>query len=186
MATQRTPARVRWAVERLQLAPHHDVLEIGCGNGAGLALVCDRLDGGSALGVDRSAVAIDLAKGRLATRLESGQVDLLLADLKTVDLPAAGFDAALAVNVNLFWTREPTAELGRLHAALRPGGALHLVWEPRDEAGVTRIATTVGAALDAAGFAVTIATATTRTGNGVVDVTGTVPEIAGRPRTHSA
>ena len=109
---------MRWAVERLQLAPHHDVLEIGCGNGAALALVCERLDGGSALGVDRSAVAIDRAKHRLAAQLESGQVDLRLAELLTVDLPLAGFDAVLAVNVNLFWTREPTAELDQLHAAL--------------------------------------------------------------------
>lgn len=166
--------RLHWAVERLRLRPEDNVLEIGCGNGSALELVCEQLAGGSALGVDRSPVAIERARSRLAARLDSGQVELRQTDLDSVELDAGAFDTAFAVNVNLFWTWPATAELTKLRAALRPGAALHLVWEPPDEAEVARIGSTVGAALDAAGFGVTIATATLGSQQAVVDVTGTV------------
>jgi len=100
------PERLQWAVDRLRLNPQAHVLEVGCGDGRALELVCDRLVEGRAVGVDRSRTAIDRARLRLADQLASGRVELRQADLDTVELPAGAFDTVLAVNVNRFWTRD--------------------------------------------------------------------------------
>ena len=70
---------------------------------------------------------------------------------------------------------------------MRPGGELHLVWEPPAGAGAARIAKAVGAALDTAGFNVTIATATLAAPPGtepstIVDVSGSTGSRRGQRR----
>jgi hypothetical protein len=62
-----------------------------------------------------------VAAGRVVLRRAS------LADLDAADGP---FDAALAINVNLFWTGSAATELGLLTGLLRPGGRLVLVYDP--------------------------------------------------------
>lgn len=181
------PERLQWAVDRLRLNPQAHVLEVGCGDGRALELVCDRLVEGRAVGVDRSRTAIDRARPRLADQLASGRVELRHADLDTVELPAGAFDTVLAVNVNRFWTRDAVPVLATLSRALRPGGELHLVWEPPAGAGAARIAKAVGAAMDTAGFTVTIATATLAAPPGaepsnIVDVSGSTGSRRGQRR----
>ena len=53
----------------------------------------------------------------------------------------------------MFWTTPATAELAVLAAALRPGGALHLLWGAGGPQSVDRVTSTVAAGLEAAGFA---------------------------------
>jgi protein-L-isoaspartate O-methyltransferase len=53
----RVPERITWAVEQLDLAPTHRVLEFGCGPGVAAALVAERVTEGSLLAIDRSATA---------------------------------------------------------------------------------------------------------------------------------
>ena len=43
----RIPERIRWTVERLDLAPTDHVLEIGCGPGHAVGLVAERLTTGT-------------------------------------------------------------------------------------------------------------------------------------------
>jgi len=40
------PARIRWAVDLMDVGPADNILEIGCGPGAGAELICQRLTGG--------------------------------------------------------------------------------------------------------------------------------------------
>lgn len=66
------------------------------------------------------------------------------------------FDAAFAVNVNLFWTGPADLELAVLARVLRPGGRLHLLYDsPGGSAsdGRSEKTATVSAAVTAAGFA---------------------------------
>ena len=58
--------RLAWAVETMDIRPSDRVLEIGCGHGVAVTLICQRLTSGSVLAVDRSQTMIDMARRRNA------------------------------------------------------------------------------------------------------------------------
>lgn len=130
------------------------VLELGCGNGAALALLAERLPQARLIGVDRSATALARAGRRLGKEVEAGRVTLLRSAVAELDLPSASVDVALAVDVNLFWTGASVPELTVLRRVLKPGGALHLVVAP--PAPNPRVRAGMQAALDGAGWRTTV------------------------------
>jgi hypothetical protein len=69
------------------------------------------------------------------------------------------FDTAWAININLFWVRPADAELQLIKDLLRPGGALHLVYETPGEEQASRVAEVVTATLANRGFAAAVTTA---------------------------
>jgi hypothetical protein len=75
-----------------------------------------------------------------------------MSTLRDLDVPAAGLDAAFAIDVNLFWTGTPARELDVLTAALRPGGALHVCYGAAGPQPPDRITVAVTAALTGHGF----------------------------------
>jgi SAM-dependent methyltransferase len=113
--------------------PDDRLLEIGCGPGVAVALVCQHLAGGRITAVDRSPTAIRRAAARNAGHVAAGRAVLRTADLESLrphDLPEGpgGFDKVFAMNVNLFWVRTPARELELIRALLKPGGALFLFY----------------------------------------------------------
>ncbi|MFI6290539.1 SAM-dependent methyltransferase [Nonomuraea sp. NPDC050790] len=150
------PARLAWAVDVLGVRPGERFLEIGCGRGVAAELVCDR--GGRLTGLDRSESAIKAARVRNRRHLDAGLADFRLGALED-GIGDGGYDKVFAVNVNLFWTRSPAAELGLIRAALTGSGALHVFYEPPGRA--DELAAKVGGALAEGGFHVT----TLREGN---------------------
>lgn len=103
--------RVVRAVEALGVRGGDRVLEIGCGRGVAVALVCGRLTGGRITAIDRSEKAIEAPQRRNAEHVAAGRAVFRTAALETVDLTDETFDRIFAINVNLFWVRRPTAEL---------------------------------------------------------------------------
>ena len=127
------PERVRWAVQTMDPGPGDRLLEIGCGPGVAVSLVCERLEGGRIVAIDRSATAIARATRRNAAHVAAGRAVFQTAALESLgpdDLPdgRGGFDTVFAMNVNLFWVRVPTRELELIGSLLRPGGALYLFY----------------------------------------------------------
>ena len=168
------PERNRWAVELLAVQAEDRILEIGCGPGVAAALVCERLAGGRLTAIDRSATAIERARVRNAAHVGAGRLVLVQTDLASFTGPPAQLDTAFAVNVNLFWTSPADAECAVLARVLRPGGAVHLVYEGP---GTGRdIAPAVAATLERHGFTTEIVRH--RDGR-LVCVVGLVPEPPG-------
>jgi cyclopropane fatty-acyl-phospholipid synthase-like methyltransferase len=123
------PERIRWAVETLAVEPSDRLLEIGGGPGVAASLVCECLDRGTLLLIDRSATAIEHTRRRSPEHIASGQLALETIDVTHFDPGKARFDKAFAVNVNVFWTTPATEELARIRRALEHDGRLFLFYE---------------------------------------------------------
>lgn len=133
MSIPRIPARLQWAVQLLDVSPEDEILEIGCGPGVAVSLVCERLAGGRNTAIDRSATAIERAAKRNVDDIASSTAVFQQVDLAGLRLPGRRFDKIFAVNVNLFWVQSADAELRIIRNLLRPNGALHLVYEAPDQ-----------------------------------------------------
>jgi SAM-dependent methyltransferase len=145
--TGQVPQRLCWAVRVLDVAPGDHILEIGCGPGVALSLVCDRLAGGRITAIDRSATAIRRAAGRAAAHIAAGKAVLHRVDLAALDLPGQRFSKVFAVNVNLFWARPADAEWRAVTSHLRDDGVLYLFYETPGPEKAGRVAPAVTAAL---------------------------------------
>jgi len=156
MAKQPIPVRMRWAVDLMDPQPGDNILEIGCGPGAGAELICERLETGKLFAIDRSESGVDRTRRRNAKYVEAGRLTVRQIDLATLRVPVKRLNKVFAFNVNLFWVRECADEVALLHERLLPGGAVYLFYEARMPDLVPNIVTKASAALTAGGFRVQI------------------------------
>jgi trans-aconitate methyltransferase len=148
----RVPARIRVAVDVVAPAPDARVLEVGCGPGVAIALLCRRLVDGHVTGLDRSATAIERAEKRLRRHLDDGVADLQQRDLTAVHGDGRPYDVVFAVNVNLFWTGPAQVATSRLRDLVDDAGRVHLLYEAPDGADGDRAARGAATALEHGGF----------------------------------
>ena len=147
------PERIRWAVETLVVGRDDRLLEIGGGAGAAASLVCERLDRGSLLLIDRSTAAIERTRRRNPEHVASGRLALETLEVADFDPGKARFDKVFAINVNVFWTTPATQELARIRRALDHDGRLFLFYETPSAARARQAIARVVDALRANGFA---------------------------------
>lgn len=155
MSARRAPAphRIAWAVDLLDVGPDDRILEFGCGPGVAVSLVCERLQAGRIVAIDRSATAIERARARNAEHVAEGRVVFEQVDLAGYRGEAEQFDKAFAVNVNVFWTSAAEPECRLLTRVLRPGGVLRLVYGGPDSGGTRDVGSGIAANLERHGFA---------------------------------
>jgi cyclopropane fatty-acyl-phospholipid synthase-like methyltransferase len=114
--------RIAWAVEVLEVAPDDRILEVGCGHGVAVSLVCDRLEGGRITALDRSQKMIEMARER--NRACADRARFITARLEEADLGDETYDKVLAVHVSALHT--PGRPLEVVRERLAPGGRLCL------------------------------------------------------------
>lgn len=156
MVFQTIPARIRWAVEILDVQPDDQVLEIGCGAGYAAGLIAARLEKGRLLAIDRSESGVDRTKRRNASYVESGRLVVRHIDLATLRVPVKRLDKVFAFNVNLFWVRDCHNEVALLHERLSPGGTIQLFFDATRRDQVPHIVEKTSAALAKAGFRISV------------------------------
>jgi cyclopropane fatty-acyl-phospholipid synthase-like methyltransferase len=147
------PERIRWAVETLAVEGADRLLEIGGGPGLAASLVCERLETGRMVLIDRSATAVERARRRNREHVSSGRLALERFDVRDFVPRGTRFDKIFAINVNVFWTTPATEELARVREALAPGGTLFLFYETPSAGRAREAAARVARALRANGFA---------------------------------
>ena len=122
--------RNRWAVALLDVQPQDHILEIGIGPGLAIRELARRATDGFVLGIDHSEVMVRQAAIRNRAAVEQGRVELRLGSALDLRDFSEVFDKALAVNNFGMWP-EPEARLKDLRGALRAGGRLAIVSQPR-------------------------------------------------------
>lgn len=130
MANKTVPARVAWAVEQLAVSADDHILEIGCGRGVAVSLICPRLTMGTITAIDRSASMIAIAEKENSENIASGTASFRNIAVEDAEFPERQFTKIFAVNVNLFWVRSPERELALFTRLLTSDGALYLFYEP--------------------------------------------------------
>jgi SAM-dependent methyltransferase len=128
--TARPSQRLAWAVDVLAPGPADRVLEVGCGHGVAVSLVCERLADGRITAIDRSEKMIAMAARRNRAHVAAGRAVLVTAALEDADFGDERFDKVFAVNVAPFWLR-PVEALGIVRRHLAPGGTVHVFWDAR-------------------------------------------------------
>lgn len=153
--TGRRPAeRLVWAVDTLAVAPADRLLEIGCGHGVAVSLVCERLDGGTITAIDRSATMVAMASRRNAEHVAAGVACFRAVSLHEADFGDTRFDTIFAVHVGVFLRGRPARELELVGSHLAPGGRLQLAYQPLDPRAVGGTVERLSTVLDAHGFTV--------------------------------
>ena len=77
--------RFVWAVDTLAPDPADRVLEVGCGHGVAVSLVCERLTSGRITAIDRSKKMIEMAARRNREHVAGGRAVLKTAALEKAD-----------------------------------------------------------------------------------------------------
>lgn len=123
------PARIKWALELLDIEKSNTVFEIGCGSGIAAQRICPVLGRGSYVGIDRSPAAIKASLARNANYAKAGRAIFVEGAFDAADRKPASFDRILAVNVNAFWSGDG-AEILDVRRLMHAKSLLVQVYEP--------------------------------------------------------
>lgn len=156
------PERSLCAVRTLAVDPSDHLLEIGCGRGVAVSLVCEKLTDGKITAIDRSAAMVKIAERRNRRHVGSGRAVLRAVPLDEWDPGPERFNKIFAINVSLFWLSPAAKELDLVTRALTPDGALYLFYQQPGEARTGEIAAKLAAVLGDHGFTVTTSMTATR------------------------
>ena len=112
--------------ERVQLEPHHSVLDIGCGCGY-TTLIAAR-GARTALGVDISSPLLEVA-GERARAASVDNAEFVVADAQTYAFDDGAFDVVIS-QFGLMFFDDPVSAFANLRRALAPGGRIAFVcWQ---------------------------------------------------------
>jgi SAM-dependent methyltransferase len=122
--------RFVWAVDTLEVRPADRLLEVGCGHGVAVSLVCERLTTGTITAIDRSRKMIEMATRRNREHVDAGRALFEAIALEDADLGDRRFDKVFAFNVAPFWQQSERA-LGAVREHLTRDGAVYIFWDAR-------------------------------------------------------
>jgi len=123
------PKRYVWAVDILDVRPDDKILEIGCGYGHSISLICERLSTGKLTAIERSEKMASAAAESNTAFIEEGKAEIFHRDLLSAALPDSSFNKVFLFNINVFWM-DPVSELVEIRRLLKPNGRFFLFHQP--------------------------------------------------------
>lgn len=119
-------ALVDWMVECLNIEPTNHVLDVGCGGGMTLRTMCGLAPDGFVAGIDYSPIMVRQAQKRNRAAVQSGCMEITLADVTSLPYDDNRFDIVSGVETFYFWP-DPLCGLREILRVLKPGGRIALV-----------------------------------------------------------
>jgi len=115
-----------WALSSVQTADCHNALDVGCGGGANIRRLLQRIPNVS--GIDYSAVSVEKSKDVNAKAIAAGRCKVLEASVSDLPFEDGVFDLVTAFETIYFWPdiEHCFQEVGR---ALKSGGTFAIINE---------------------------------------------------------
>ena len=119
-------AVTEWALDFLNFKEEDQALDIGCGGGATLKRMSERIAGGHLTGVDYSEVSVKLSQEMNAADIGKGKMEILEASVEKLPFEEERFDKIVTVESFYFWPN-PAENLKEVLRILKKGGVFLLV-----------------------------------------------------------
>jgi ubiquinone/menaquinone biosynthesis C-methylase UbiE len=130
------------------------LVEIGCGQGVAVSLVCDKLESGNILAIDHSEKMIAMAQKRNAAHVKSGKASFQTVSLAGADFGEVKFDKIFAIRVGIFAFGQPARELEVIRNCLAVKGSFYLIYDPPQTEQVEPLTGKMRTVLEKQGFTV--------------------------------
>lgn len=128
-------AVTEWALEFLGLQDGDAVLDIGCGGGATLRRMAQRIRAGHLTGIDYSPVSVRVSREWNAKEIAAGRMDVLEGSVAKLPFADGSFDRIVTVESFYFWP-EPQENLREVLRVLKTGGTFLLVADVYEKDGL--------------------------------------------------
>lgn len=109
-----------WGFEHMDLKDDFDVIDVGCGGGANLAVLLQKCSKGTVTGVDYADVSVELSTENNKKAIEEGRCKVLKADVLDLPFEEDTFDHATAFETVFFWP-DIEKSFGEVRRILKPG-----------------------------------------------------------------
>jgi ubiquinone/menaquinone biosynthesis C-methylase UbiE len=117
-----------WALDYLDFDSSDSVLDIGCGGGATMRRISERMGEGTGhvTGLDYSEVSCEESRLYNASDIEQGRMSVVQASVADMPFDDASFDLIVTVESFYFWPN-PQESLAEVRRVLKRGGRFALV-----------------------------------------------------------
>lgn len=115
-----------WALDFLNFRENDCVLDIGCGGGATLQRMSERIQTGHLIGVDYSKTSVNESGKLNEEDIRSGKMEILEASVEKLPFDSETFDKIVTVESFYFWPN-PQENLKEVLRVLKKGGVFLLV-----------------------------------------------------------
>lgn len=120
------------ALDLLQIAPDHAVLEVGFGHGRTLACAAKLAVSGRVAGVDISPAMVAMARDFNRDLVKQGLVELSLIDSPELPFDADSFDRVLSVHTLYFWAN-PVDHLKEIRRVMKANARIVMGFRPASD-----------------------------------------------------
>ena len=93
----------QWGFSNISAKPDAEVLDVGCGGGANIAVWLDKCKNGYVTGMDYSEVSVAESQKLNAYAIKQGKCSVVQGDVSAIPFPDAAFDYVSAFETVYFW-----------------------------------------------------------------------------------
>ena len=115
-----------WALGHWEIEEDDHILDIGCGGGATLHRMTEKISSGHVTGVDYSDVSVEISRKNNEEMIRSGRLDVLEGSVEKLPFADDSFDKIITVESFYFWP-DPQENLKEVFRVLKAGGTFLLV-----------------------------------------------------------
>ncbi|MCR4863667.1 MAG: class I SAM-dependent methyltransferase [Bacteroidales bacterium] len=121
-------AMASWGLDLANVPTKGEIIDIGCGGGANLTRLIDRILHAKVTGVDYSAVSVEKSRKVNADAIAQGRCKVLEASVESLPFKDDAFSMATAFETVYFWP-EIEKSFAEVRRILSPGGKFLIVNE---------------------------------------------------------